>query len=98
MSRARSMSSTGVPWKVIMSRLVRQLLRKTFTGSADVTHEDAEALAAALTTEADFSITDNTLEVIESAGSLVDLRARWNTLMRGLIASELVLGVAGDAE
>ena len=61
-------------------------------------HEDAEALAAALTTEADFSITDGTLEVIENAGSLVDLRARWNTLMRGLIASELVLGVAGDAE
>ena len=63
-----------------------------------LTHEDAEALAAALTTEADFSITDGTLEVIENAVSLVDLRARWNTLMRGLIASELVLGVAGDAE
>ena len=61
-----------------------------------LTHEDAEALAAALTTEADFSITDDSLEVIEIAGSLVDLRARWNTLMRGLIASELVLGVAGD--
>ena len=63
-----------------------------------LTHEDAEALAAALTTEADFSITDGTLEVLESAGTLVDLRARWNTLMRGLIASELVLGVAGDDE
>ena len=63
-----------------------------------LTHEDAEALAAALTTEADFSITDGILEVLESAGTLVDLRARWNTLMRGLIASELVLGVAGDDE
>ena len=62
------------------------------------THEDSEALASALTTEADFSITDGTLEVLESAGTLVDLRARWNTLMRGLIASELVLGVAGDDE
>ncbi len=63
-----------------------------------LTHENADALAAALTTEADFSITDSTLEIVESSGSLVDLRARWNTLMRGLIASELVLGVAGDAE
>ena len=63
-----------------------------------LTHDNAEALAAALTPEAAFSITDGTLEVIESAGSLVDLRARWNTLMRGLIASELVLEVAGDDE
>ena len=63
-----------------------------------LTHDNAEALAAALTTEADFSITDGTLEVIESAGSLVALGARWNTLMRGLIASELVLEVAGDDE
>ena len=63
-----------------------------------LTHDNAEALAAALTTEAAFSITDGTLEVIESAGSLVALRARWNTRMRGLIASELVLGVAGDDE
>ena len=46
-----------------------------------------------------YAPSDNgTLEVIENAGSLVDLRARWNTLMRGLIASELVLGVAGDDE
>ena len=63
-----------------------------------LTHDNAEALAAALTTEADFSITDGTLEVLESAGTLVDLRATWNPLMRGLIASELVLGVAGDDE
>ena len=76
-----------IPRKKSKSQLVLRL-----------THEDAEALAAALTTQADFSITDGTLEVLESAGTLVDLRARWNTLMRGLIASELVLGVAGDDE
>ena len=63
-----------------------------------LTHDVAEALAAALTTVADFSITVGTLEVIETASSLVVLRARWNTLRRGLIASELVLGVAGDDE
>jgi len=28
----------------------------------------------------------------------VDLRARWNTLMRGLIASEQVLGIAEGSE
>ena len=63
-----------------------------------MTHEDAEALAASLTTEANFSIRDSSLEIVELADSLVDMRARWNTLMRGLIASELVLVVAGDGE
>ena len=63
-----------------------------------MTHEDAEALAASLTTEANFSIRDSSLEIVERADSLVDMRARWNTLMRGLIASELVLVVAGDGE
>ena len=63
-----------------------------------MTHEDAEALAASLTTEANFIIRDSSLEIVERADSLVDMRARWNTLMRGLIASELVLVVAGDGE
>ena len=60
-------------------------------------HAKAPALAASLTTEASFSlINDTTLSVEESADSLVDLRARWNTLMRGLIASEHVLGLGDD--
>tara|TARA_B100000029_G_scaffold160658_1_gene156512 strand:- start:20441 stop:20632 length:192 start_codon:yes stop_codon:yes gene_type:complete len=61
-------------------------------------HAKAPALAASLTTEASFSLVDDTtLSVEESADSLVDLRARWNTLMRGLIASEHVLELGDDA-
>ena len=72
------------PRKSESSRLVLRL-----------THEDADALAASLTTEAEFSdINKGTIEVTERAPSMVDLRARWNTLMRGLIASEQVLGIA----
>ena len=62
-----------------------------------LTHTKAAALAASLTTEASFQLTDSsTLFVGEVADSIVDLRARWNTLMRGLIASEHVLGLGGE--
>ena len=75
------------PRKSESSRLVLRL-----------THEDADALAASLTTEAEFSDIEGTIEVTERAASMVDLRARWNTLMRGLIASEQVLGIAEGSE
>ena len=62
-----------------------------------LTHRKAAALAASLTTEASFQLADNsTLFVDVVADSIVDLRARWNTLMRGLIASEHVLGLGGE--
>jgi hypothetical protein len=70
------------PRKSESSRLVFRLI-----------HEDAEALAASLITEAEFINQNGTIEVSESADSLVDLRARWNTLMRGLIASEQTLEI-----
>ena len=54
-------------------------------------HSDADALSASLHTEAEYSRVDDSIEVVESASSIVDLRARWNTLMRGLIASEQAL-------
>ena len=75
------------PRKSESSRLVLRL-----------THEDADALAASLTTEAEFSDIKGTIEVTERAASMVDLRARWNTLMRGLIASEQVLGITEGIE
>tara|TARA_A100001037_G_scaffold58193_2_gene50356 strand:- start:28968 stop:29240 length:273 start_codon:yes stop_codon:yes gene_type:complete len=64
-----------------------------------VKHNQAPALAASLTTEASFDLTgdDSILLVEEAANSIVDLRARWNTLMRGLIASEHVLCIGGDS-
>ena len=75
------------PRKSESSRLVLKL-----------THKNADALAASLTTEAEFSDIKGTIEVTERAASMVDLRARWNTLMRGLIASEQVLGITEGSE
>ena len=63
-----------------------------------LTHEDAEALAASLITEAEFINHNGTIEIVEGADSIVDLRARWNTLMRGLIASEQTLGITEGSE
>lgn len=51
----------------------------------------ADSLSASLTTEAIFENKDGIIIINESANSFVDLRARWNTIMRGLIASERVL-------
>ena len=63
-----------------------------------LTHSDADALAASLVTEADFRNLDGTIEIIEAADSMVDLRARWNTLMRGLIACEQALDITEERE
>ena len=51
----------------------------------------ADSLSASLFTEALFENKDGIIIINESANSFVDLRARWNTIMRGLIASERVL-------
>ncbi|HIE63911.1 MAG: hypothetical protein CXT72_00150 [Methanobacteriota archaeon] len=60
-------------------------------------HEDAKALSAGLTTEVDYIYNDNEIFIHESADSIADLRARWNSLMRGLIASEqAVAATRGD--
>ena len=75
------------PRKSASSRLVLKL-----------THSDADALAASLVTEADFRNLDGTIEIIEAADSMVDLRARWNTLMRGLIACEQALDITEERE
>ena len=52
---------------------------------------NVKSLSASLSTEANFSLTNGILTINENANSFVDLRARWNTIMRGLIASEQVL-------
>ena len=75
------------PRKSESSRLVLKL-----------THSDADALAASLVTEADFRNLGGTIEIIEAADSMVDLRARWNTLMRGLIACEQALDITEERE
>ena len=63
-----------------------------------LTHSDADALAASLVTEADFSNYNGTIEINEVAESMIDLRARWNTLMRGLIACEQALDITEGRE
>ncbi len=75
------------PRKSESSRLVLKL-----------THSDADALAASLVTEADFSNQEGTIEIDEAADSMIDLRARWNTLMRGLIACEQALDITEERE
>jgi len=60
-------------------------------------HNDAQALAASLVTECEFIRDDETITISEKAPTFVDLRARWNSLMRGLIASEQALSATkGD--
>ena len=58
-----------------------------------VEHPQADALSAALVTEADHTHNIGNIRISLNSNSFNDLRARWNTLMRGLIASEQSLGV-----
>ncbi|MCP2507723.1 MAG: hypothetical protein NLN64_05480 [Candidatus Thalassarchaeaceae archaeon] len=61
-----------------------------------ISSDKNESYSASLTTEAEFKIEDDQLIIVEDAPSFVDLRARWNTIMRGLIASEHVLKSVED--
>ena len=61
------------------------------------THSDARALSASLVTECQFVCNDDSIIITEKADSIIDLRARCNSLMRGLIASEYALSATrGD--
>jgi tRNA threonylcarbamoyladenosine modification (KEOPS) complex Pcc1 subunit len=53
---------------------------------------NAKPLSASIATEASFKFNNNNIiNIHETAESFVDLRARWNTIMRGLIVSKQVL-------
>lgn len=56
-----------------------------------VTSPSAEALRASLITEADVILDQNTVVVSEAETVFVDMRARWNTVMRSLCAADDVL-------
>ena len=60
------------------------------------THSNARALAAGLVTECNFICNEDSIIITEKASSIIDLRARWNSLMRGLIASEHALSATGE--
>lgn len=64
---------------------------ETLSLSLKIKSSFVDSLSASLTTEAFFENKDGIIIINESANSFVDLRARWNTIMRGLIASERVL-------
>lgn len=53
-----------------------------------IEHCELDALSSSLVTEADFNLTGEDLSISISSESFSDLRARWNSLMRALIASE----------
>ena len=61
-----------------------------------ISSDNNESYSASLTTEAEFKVEANQIIIVENATSFVDLRARWNTIMRGLIASEHVLKSVED--
>ncbi|MEL0268401.1 MAG: hypothetical protein VXA14_04760 [Euryarchaeota archaeon] len=52
-----------------------------------ITSSYASSLEAALVTEAEVTRTDDCITVREAEAVFVDMRARWNTVMRGLSAA-----------
>ncbi len=69
---------------------------ETLSISLIIESSNVKSLSASLSTEANFSLTNGILTINENANSFVDLRARWNTIMRGLIASEQVLEIVEE--
>lgn len=61
-------------------------------------HPDSGPLSSSLVTEADFSHIDGEISVSLASHSFSDLRARWNSIMRALIASEQSLEAASRGE
>ena len=55
--------------------------------SLTITSSYASSLEAALVTEAEVTRTDDCITVREAEAVFVDMRARWNTVMRGLSAA-----------
>ena len=61
------------------------------TISVSITHPHASALESSMITEAKVSRDNNIVMINESANLFVDLRARWNTIMRGIVAADEAL-------
>tara|TARA_B100000965_G_scaffold218677_1_gene183013 strand:- start:7550 stop:7786 length:237 start_codon:yes stop_codon:yes gene_type:complete len=51
-------------------------------------HSESGPLSSSLITEAEFSHEGEEISLTLSANSFSDVRARWNSIMRALIASE----------
>ncbi len=61
-------------------------------------HNDSGPLSSSLITEAEFSHNQGEISLVLEANSFSDIRARWNSIMRALIASEQSLEATGGGE
>ena len=61
------------------------------------THHDAESICAGMVTESEFKLSGNSIELLLSSKNFTEIRARWNSLMRGIIASEQALKAIRDS-
>ena len=61
-------------------------------------HIDSGPLSSSLITEAEFSHDGDEISVTLSANSFSDIGARWNSIMRALIASEQSLEATDGGE
>ncbi len=61
-------------------------------------HDDSGALSSSLITEAEFSHNQGEISLVLEANSFSDIRARWNSIMRALIASEQSLEATGGGD
>ena len=56
-----------------------------------VKHAKAEALAAAMITEANVTRDGEIVTISEKSETFVDMRARWNSVLRGISAADEAL-------
>ena len=59
---------------------------------------ETESLSSSLITEAEFSHNGDEISLTLTANSFSDIRARWNSIMRALIASEQSLEATGGGD
>ncbi len=62
-------------------------------------HDDAESLCASLKTEVKHNYSENSLTLELTSDNFSELRGKWNSIMRVLIASEETLtssGIGGE--
>ena len=65
----------------------------------DFPNADAEHIASGLRTESEFTELNGIISISISATNFSDLRAIWNSTMRGLVASEQALNaIKGSSE
>ena len=61
-------------------------------------HNDSGPLSSSLITEAEFSHNQGEIFLVLEENSFSDIRARWNSIMRALIASEQSLEATGGGD